>query len=413
MRKRLSAAVAISLFLSVSGSQCQSIYVHRVAKGSSPAIAADGKHRLHATFEAYENDSKVSDIFYTMSTDDGATWSSPKDISNTPGISTHSTIATEKTGAVDVIWSDNSEDVDNPDIFFARSIDQGSTWSKPMDISHTPGISTEPALAVGPDNSIHVVWSDTSKGEKNKDIFYVSSKDGGRKWAKDDLLPAIDISNTPGSSYEPVIAVGQEGAVHVAWVDTTPGETHPDIYYVRSENDCWTKPIDISNSPRISSHPTLACDKGKIFLAWSDNSRKETAPDIWLSIVSKNNKFTKPINVSNTPGVSSEPTAAAADGQLAVAWSDTTTGTESPSIYARVSFDNADDFSLVMNFSGVHRMAKHPRVTVIGNKMFVTWEDVAGSSSTIKVGCLELKGLATGPSMQVDPAIHGVMGNMH
>jgi hypothetical protein len=395
-----------------------------VARGSRPAIAADGGGRLYAAFEAYENDAKVPDIFYSISTNGGAIWSPPKDVSRTlTGVSRHPDIAVEKTGAIDIVWSDSNADPNSPDLLFIRSADGGQSWTEPVDISNTPGVSSEPAIAIGPHDSIHVVWSDTCTGVRNRDIYYVCSKDGGHKWAKDPLLPAVDISSTPGSCSEPTIAVAPEGIVHVAWADTTAGATHPDIYYVWRENESWTKPINVSKSVRIASHPTLACNKGKIFLAWSDNSKKETAADIWLAVATKPGKFGNLINISDTKGVSSEPTVVTDDGRLTVAWSDTSTGAKNPStnaknpsIYARISPDDASNFSAVISVSNPQRMAIHPDATIAGGKMIVIWEELgaAGEESTIKVSSIVMKGLATGPASPVEPTVHrAVTGNQH
>jgi len=424
MRVRFSAVVmAINLILSAPA-DAQLLDAHTVARGSWPAIAAGGEGRLYATFEAYENDAKVPDIFFSISTNGGATWSPAKDISRTlTGVSRHPDIAVEKNGAVDVVWSDSSTDPTNPDIFFVRSADGGKSWTEPMDISNTPGVCAEPSLAIGPHDSIHVVWSDTSTGVRNRDIYYVCSKDGGRKWAKDQLLPAVDISSTPGSSSEPSIAVGAEGIVHVAWADTTAGATHPDIYYVWRENNAWTKPVNVSKSVRISSHPTLACDKGKVFLAWSDNSKKETAADIWLAVADRPGKFANTVNISETKGVSIEPSVAADDGLLTVVWSDTTASARSlsadaktASIFARLSPDSASNFSKVISVSNPQQMAIHPHATFAGGKMIVIWEELdrAGEESTIKASSITIKGLATSTAAPVTPTVHrAVTGNQH
>jgi hypothetical protein len=267
-------------------------------------------------------------------------------------------------------------------------------------------------VATGPDNSIHVLWSDTSKGEKNRDIYYCCSRDGGKTFAKDPLLPAVDVSNTPGNSSEPAIAVGQDGTVHAAWLDSTPGDTHPDIFYAQNVTGKWTNVTNVSHSPRVSDHPTLACGaKGKIFLAWADNSKKLTAPDIWCVISRTEEHFSKsrPLNISNTPGVSTEPAMATGEmGRLAIVWADTTTGEKSPDIFGRVSLDGGAEFTNVLDLSRTPGVSKHPHVTITDSKMFVVWEDVnvEGTKSTIKVNAMDIKDVPTGPIQEVDPAIH-------
>jgi hypothetical protein len=41
--------------------------------------------------------------------------------------------------------------------------------------SNTPGKSNAQKLVVIKSNSIHIVWCDTSKGTKNRDLYYSSS----------------------------------------------------------------------------------------------------------------------------------------------------------------------------------------------------------------------------------------------
>jgi hypothetical protein len=409
------SAVFMVLFLGLSAQSAERrpSEAHDVAKGSRPALATDGSSRLYAVFEGYDGDKKVPDIFCSTSSDCGATWSTRQNISKMQSACERSAVAVEKSGAIDVVWSSNGADLKSSDIFFVRSTDGAKTWSEPINVSNTPGPSVEPAIAVGPDDSIHIVFTDTSTADYNKDILYVCSKDGEKQSSKTPFVPPVDISNTPGASTCPDLLVTPEGIVHAVWVDTTLGETRPEIYSARRVLDSWTQAIDVSCSARVSTHPSLAYDKGKVFLAWSDNSRKETAADIWVDVGSKKGKFSKPINVSDTPGWSNEPRAAANNSQLVIVWTDTSTGTLTPSIYARVTPDVGQDFTSVMNMSQKQGMSRHPSVIILGGKMIVVWEEIFGDDSTIEVTTLKLKDLPTGPPLAVDPTLHGVAGNMH
>ncbi len=283
---------------------------------------------------------------------------------------------------------DPSSDPGSPDIFFARSTDGGRTWSKPIDISITPGVSAEPAIAIGPDDSINVVWSDTTKGDKNRDIYYACSRDGGKTWR-----PPIDISNTAGASSEPALAIGPEGIVHATWADTSSnsGETKPDIYYAQAKKDSWTTPVNVCKSLRISSHPTLVCSRDKIFLAWSDNSRKVNAPDIWLLIGSPAGIFGTVSNISDTPGVSTEPRAAVRGNDLVIVWTDFNTAAKTTSICAISTTDTTGDFAPWINLSNAQDRAIHPDVTISGGKMYAIWEQVtpAHGARLIKVSSIE------------------------
>jgi hypothetical protein len=386
--------------------------IHEIGAGHRPRIADDVHGNLYVVFEDHRQGSNVLDIFCTCSGNGGLTWTHPIDISNTAGDSSHPDIAVEKNGAVDVVWAD-STDKESPDIFFVRSEDGAKTWTNPVDISNTPGVSSEPALATCPDNSIHVVWTDTSKGETNQDIYYTSSSNGGRTWAKDPLLPAEDISNTSGSSIEPAIAADENGGVHAVWLDGTPGESHPDIFYVHKAGNLWTHPLNVSHSPRLSDHPTIGCGpKEKVYVAWLDHSQKPEAPDIWCAVASRHDHFEKPINISNTPGVSGEPSLAAdAMERVIFVWTDTSKTFKKTNVFTRLSNDCTNDFTKVMDISNTPFTSIHPHAIIVGNKTVVVWEELLPNKGLLKLTSLSLKNLATGPPTDVNPSIHGTESN--
>jgi len=398
--KKLFLGSAVLVSLTICSAAHAAPEAHDVAKGTEPCIVSeDGK--LHASMLGHQNGSTIGDVFYTQSDDGGSSWTSPTNVSKTPGSCSHPEMAVDKSGSINLVWSDTRAGAKGHDIFFARSQDGGKTWTEALDISKTDGVASSPAVAVSPDQSIHVVWRDTASGETRPDIFYTSSSDQGKTWTK-----AEDISNTPKWSKDPTIAVGDDGVVHVSWLDSRSGEQRPDIFYIQKLEGTWTKPLNVSNSERLSAHPSIACGpKGIVYIVWSDNSRKELSPDIWCAIANKRGHFGQPINISNTPGVSSQPTIGGdVGGRVVVVWSDTSPG--APHIYARLSTDRAEDFTTVMDLP--HRLdaSKQPRASIDGEKAFVIWEELKGDESTLFVTSVPLKGIATGPALLVDPKIH-------
>jgi len=367
-----------------------------IAHGHNPVIAGDGEEHIHVVFESSAKDHKVQHIFHTQSADGGRIWTAPQDISSSQGASWEPDIATEASGAIDVCWVDTASGEAHPDVFFARSADRGKSWSAPVNVSKTPGVSSEPAIAVGPDKAVHVVWTDTTNGVT--DIFYSRSSDNGKSWSQ-----FMDIAKTPGKSHEPATVVSASGTVHVAWVDTSFGESHPDIFYSRYLEGRWTKPYNVSKSAHVSQHPTLACSHDdKIYLAWADSSRKLHAPDIWGVVSGERGYFAKPLNFSDTPGVSSQPQIAS-DGKarLALVWSDTSLG--GMEIFGRIGIKGG--FSSVLNFSHTKEKSHSPDVALIGNLVYVAWEADAANEHIIKITSCSAD-VPTGPVFAVDPEIH-------
>jgi hypothetical protein len=395
--------LAATLGLLLVGSAVQAAEIFDVTQGTNPSIGSDSSGNLSVVFEGFAKGSDVRDILYCRSVDKGRTWTPPVNVSRTPGVSTVPSVTVERSGAIDVVWRDTTSGELSPDIYFARSTDGGRAWTKALDISNTPGICTSPAIACGPDESLHVVWIDTSVPNGRPDVFYTCSTDGGKDWSHYE-----DISPTPGISSEPVIAVGDDQVIHSAWADTSSGEEHPDIYYVRKIGAAWSTPVDISNSPRVSAHPGMSCGpKGRVYLCWTDNSQKQNAADIWC-VIGRNGKFAKPINISDTPGVSSEPRIVTDNsGRLVIIWSDTSLRAGKPDIYARASNDNGDDFSNILETKTLG-IATKSTATFVGTRVVIAWEEAVASTLSLKTTSLELKGIATGPVDQVIPTVHRV-----
>jgi len=394
----LAAATVIGLIFGAPAAADDAPTVYQVSEGSRPAIATDDEGRLHMALEMRDKDLDLVDVYYLKSTDAARTWTKPFDISD-PGKSSVADIAVEKNGAIDVAWSYTTSMQDSTDIFVVRSPNGGKSWATSIDISNTPGVSSQPDIAVGPDNAIHVVWKDTTTGEKRPEIYYSVSRDNGTTWTN-----AEKVSEPYGAASEPAIAVGRDGIVHVAWESKGATEATSVIYYSHRAADSWTKALDLSKSPHLCTHPDIACGpKGQIFVCWAENSKSENDSEIWLSTGNKQGLFDKARNVSNTPEISSDP-ALVADcaGRMAIVWSDTTGGATNSSILGRISLDGGLSLSNLMNFSNKEGASIHPDVALADNKLYVVWEDLQPTGKFVKATCTEIKGAPIGGGPKVE-----------
>jgi len=95
-----------------------------------------------------------------------------------------------------------------PEIGYARSVDQGKTWSAPVAVSNGGGAHCQrPRMVVADDGSVHVVWEDNRLGQY--DVMYSSSSDGAT-WSTD-----LTLNDTAYGVRAAVLA--DESGVHVAW----------------------------------------------------------------------------------------------------------------------------------------------------------------------------------------------------
>jgi hypothetical protein len=154
------------------------------AFGPDVAIAPDGSVYVafynRIDFSSFEAN---RDVVVIRSTDGGKTFSPQVNISNNPGQSYFPTIFVEPSGALDVAWEDSSDN-SATDILISRSTDGGKTFSSPFNLSSSPGLSGSSAnpvapvqvggsgrvaLSAGPAGTILAIYTDDSG--LNPDIF--------------------------------------------------------------------------------------------------------------------------------------------------------------------------------------------------------------------------------------------------
>ena len=392
-RKALLSAVFILGLNAVSlplGAQAGSS-TKNLGEGHTPSISTDGRGHVFIVFEGVDSKTGNADIYYSASNDGGRTWTKRLDVSPTAGVSTRPRVAVEKSGAIDVVWTDTAYGVLNPEIFFTRSTDNGRTWATPINISQTAGASKDPELAVGPDDSIHVIFSDTPTTSPSRDVYYTSSTDGGKTWSKDRQLE--NVSNTPTDSSEPTLAIAPDGTVNAAWKeeDPSPAAKHQ-IYYAQRSQSGWSTSTHISNSHRYSYHPVIACGStGKVYINWLDRADREGAADVWCIGLNGNAPLPQPIRVTDTGSIASsaEMTTDKSD-RTAVVWPDRSLGVTLPRIRLRMLSKAMKSPRRPIKVSHSSAIQLAPALAIDGDKLTVVWEERSLNSNPIKVKSIDL-----------------------
>ena len=175
-----------------------------------------------------------------------------------------------KTGDLYVVWESLGQGV--PEILFARSTDEGRTWSRPVKVNDGDpkrdfDFSDQmPTLSVAPNGRIDVAWYDYRNDPSFKegdtrngfqDVYYASSTDGGLTWSENRPLSdrGIDRRFGPrrtGGIYGPLGMVSPNEAAFVAWDDTRNGNEqngNQDIYFTRVR---YAAPADVFAGDRSS-----------------------------------------------------------------------------------------------------------------------------------------------------------------
>jgi hypothetical protein len=150
-------------------------------------------------------------LFVTKSVDRGASWTtSVVDVSGpAPQCScggwdfwgAQMALAVDSSDRVYVLWNANRTKFGPQRMFFARSTDHGATWSTPSDVSGAPLGSNNvfPAVVAGASGDVRIGWMDDRNGfdaggddpNARWNTYYRWSTDGGGTWSAEVKLSAF------------------------------------------------------------------------------------------------------------------------------------------------------------------------------------------------------------------------------
>ncbi len=148
----------------------------------------------------------------------------------------------------------------NDQIYFSRSTDGGATFSSPLPLSpahnnNSVGGRQGAAVKVGPDGTVYVVWLDTV--DKQAVERMAISHDGGATFPGQNITVATVtddfVSPVPGSSFRqdartfPSFSIASNGTLYVAWANRTgdPTSGHAVVLVTHSTDGglTWSTPV--------------------------------------------------------------------------------------------------------------------------------------------------------------------------
>ncbi|HEY3247731.1 MAG TPA: sialidase family protein [bacterium] len=196
-----------------------------------------------------------------------AAWSvtpayTPVNISNNAGYSILPSIGLNGTTLL-VVWRDHTPG--NEEIYLARSLDTGATWSVPINVSNTAGDSQEYDWAFA-GRYVYVAWKDLTAG--SGDIYFRRSTTGGASF-----VSTVNLSMNAGASTAPHVALSGGRDVYVQWVDATPGS---DQVFFRRSNDGGTTFFPLVNLSNMAVYAAgLAAFGPHVYVYWKSD-------DVWV-----------------------------------------------------------------------------------------------------------------------------------
>lgn len=229
-----------------------------------PSVATDGLQNWVVVWDSWENLNGTAgtdrDIFFARSTNDGATWTPAA----TLNLDANTDFSADLTPVIDVgsegtwitAWVGD-------EILASRSMNNGITWSEPAEISRDEqtNVFGDQGLDLATDDmgTWIAVWHASEHfplGER--DVFYTRSTDNGVTWSKIDTANS-DAAQDSGNESFPVVRAGGEGVWIVAWrsldLVTESHGTDEDIFFARSlDNGVTWSPLEPLNHDALTDN---------------------------------------------------------------------------------------------------------------------------------------------------------------
>jgi hypothetical protein len=240
-----------------------------------------------------------SQIFFSMSRDGGANWDNfpqTRNLTKSRGEAFGPSLVVTKKGTtrVYVSYHDNSSGIYQADLIRSK---KKTKFKKPTSITPEDRGAFSPRLAVDSNEALNVAWSDTLGGGRR--VMFARSTDQGDTFSEE-----MDISRSQGEAFEPEIAVDPSDAINVAWEDDAPGVNS--IMFSRStdQGKTFSAPLQVSKGTDPASEAHIASDgAGRLSVVWVQGN-DDAKQAYYARSTDGGLTFSDPINLSNSAGAS-------------------------------------------------------------------------------------------------------------
>jgi hypothetical protein len=276
-----------------------------------PVIVPDTAGNFYFFHLSNPPDGNWIDRIVCQKTDDnGSSWTNGSyfGLKGTKAQDKHWAIVDQRTNYIYVTWTQfdkygSKDKNDKSSILFSMSRDEGKTWTKAKKINEVDGDcidsdnTTEGAVpAIGPEGELYVAWAGPDG------LVFDRSMDGGKTWLDKDIkidpipggwdytVPGIyrcnglpvtlcDLSNGP-----------DRGAIYVNWTDQRNGVDDTDVWLAKStdKGSTWSKPIRVNddNDGNQQFLTWMAIDRSNgylYFVFYDRRDLKETLTNVYMA----------------------------------------------------------------------------------------------------------------------------------
>jgi len=324
---------------------------------SSQCIAAGGGFVYTVWFDQRDGN---YEIYYKRSVNQGSSWFPDVRLTNNAASSVYPCLAVS--GSLShVVWVDDRDG--NEEIYYKRAINYGAAWENDVRLTNNPSISYVPIVtASGTD--VYVVWEDLRDG--NSEIYFKKALENGIYWGND-----VRLTNNSAKSYYPFVAASGT-IVHVAWGDERNG--NEEIYYKRSTNagQNWSADTRLTYQTAQSRSPFIAVSGSVVHLAWHDN-RDGNWEIYYQRSLDGGVNWSTATRLTNNNGMSNFPGVSVSGYIVHVVWCDDRNG--NLEIYYKRSTNSGQNWGSDTRLTNNAAISFGASVSASGSNVHVVWTD--------------------------------------
>lgn len=309
-------------------------------------------------------------ILFRASADDGVTFSpdiseDPKVI-NIPGANTKDPQVASSGNNVYIIWEQQSK------IKFAKSTDNGSTFSIPVNLGNTLLFSGKPQISTTGAN-VYVAWQDGLA------ITFAGSKNNGQ----DFVNSAKSIGDVFSDSSPQIASTGDN--VHIVWqsltnIQTSSSTNNGDSFFVEDET--------LHSDAGSEGRPQISASGINVQVVWQG---KTFGNDIWFAASDDNGAtYSSPETIENNDGNSQLPQLSTANNKVHVVWQDF------PSTVSDIFYTSGISCTVCVSFDELqYKLSDTATITVIdtsssGGPLSVTVTSDSDPTTGVNVDLTEI-----------------------
>jgi hypothetical protein len=233
---------------------------------SQRKLARTSDWALHCVF--YDTWSTKSNIRYAKSTDNGSTWTVTNITQDASYNQMNPAIAVDSSNNIHIVWKGpNAAHTTVAQIRYVKY--SGGAWGAIANLTDQAWLSSPPAIAVDSNDVVHVVFAGRHVGSTGYAQIRYCKYTGGA-WTAPINITVDSVTNN--NNFLPSIAVDSNNNLHVVWYGGINGFSWYKIRYSTYNGVSWSSPANISEGVGTyqQTYPSIAVDSSNnVHVVWT------------------------------------------------------------------------------------------------------------------------------------------------